>query len=178
MIRFNVLMTKRELSEQLRREVRSAQVAVATRDQAVRERLGINATDHRCLDLLDQRGPMTAGALAEALHVTRSAVTTVIDRLEAMRYVRRAPGRRDRRQVLVELTPFLFRRARELYGDGSEAAAALERYSTGELELLCDFVRRDRELNERSVARLARAPTPSRRRGAAQRRPRRAAPVP
>ena len=99
-----------DLIAELRREVRRAQVAVATRDHAIGQLLGINATDHRCLDLIDQRGPMTAGALAEALRLSRSAVTTVIDRLEALRYVRRIPGRSDRREVLVELTPLLLRR--------------------------------------------------------------------
>ena len=100
-------MSKRELIAQLRSAVRAAQVAVAARDQAIGELLGVNATDHRCLDLLDQRGPMTASTLAAALGLTRSATTTVIDRLQALGYVRRAPSAQDRRQVLVELTPLL-----------------------------------------------------------------------
>lgn len=147
---------KQVLVAELRREIRSAQVAVAARDQAIGERLGINATDHRCLDLIDQRGAMTAGALAEALHLSRSAVTTVIDRLAALRYVRRVPNPADRRQVLVELTPLLLRRARQLYGDGQEVSQALERYSISELRLLHDFVRSDREMNEQRAAQLAR----------------------
>jgi hypothetical protein len=61
----------------------------------------------------------------------------------------------DRRQVVVVLTPLLRRRARELYGDGSGSEALLERYSVAQLELLCDFVRGDRELNERRARRLA-----------------------
>lgn len=145
----------KDLVAELRREIRSAQVAVAARDQAIAERLGINPTDHRCLDLIDQRGAITAGALADALHLSRSAVTTVIDRLEARRYVRRVSGPGDRRQVLVELTPLLLRRARQLYGDGSEVAQALARYSVSELTLLRDFVRSDRELNERRARELA-----------------------
>jgi DNA-binding MarR family transcriptional regulator len=145
-----------DLIAELRREVRRAQVAVATRDQAIGQLLGINATDHRCLDLIDQRGPMTAGALADALRLSRSAVTTVIDRLEALRYVRRVPGRPDRRQVVVELTPLLLRRARALYGDGDDVDQALERFSAAELELIRDFVRRDREMNERRAAELTR----------------------
>jgi DNA-binding MarR family transcriptional regulator len=71
------------------------------------ERLGVNPTDHRCLDILDQRGPLTASALADALGLSRTATTAVIDRLEARRYVRRRRNRADRRQVLVTLTPLL-----------------------------------------------------------------------
>jgi DNA-binding MarR family transcriptional regulator len=149
-------MSREAIIDELWREIRAAQVAVAVRDHAIAERLGVNATDHRCLDLIDQRGPMTAGELAAALRIGRSAVTAVIDRLEARRYVRRAPGRTDRRQVLVELTPLLARRARALYGDGEEGRAFFERYTGDELDLLWDFVRADRELNERWTDELAR----------------------
>jgi DNA-binding MarR family transcriptional regulator len=145
------IISKRELIAQLRSAVRAAQVAVAARDQAIGELLGVNATDHRCLDLLDQRGSMTPSTLAAALGLTRSATTTVIDRLQALGYVRRAPSAQDRRQVLVELTPLLRRRAGELYGDQGEVQAALERYSVAELTLLLEFVRWDRDFNERRV---------------------------
>jgi DNA-binding MarR family transcriptional regulator len=162
--------SKKELIGEIEREVRAAQSAVAAVDHAVAERLGVNATDHRCLDILDQRGPMTAGALAEALGLSRSAITTVLDRLERLRYVRRSANPGDRREVLVALTPLLYRRARELYGDGSEAVAALERYGVDDLTLLRDFVRSDRELNERRARRLAkRRPARPRRRARAQR---------
>jgi DNA-binding MarR family transcriptional regulator len=147
-------ITRDELIAQLRREVRAAQAAVAAVDHAVAERLGVNPTDHRCLDILDQRGPLTASALADALGLSRTATTSVIDRLEARRYVRRQRNRADRRQVLVTLTPLLYRRARELYGDGADIAAQLERYSDAELALVRDFVRRDRELNEQRAQRL------------------------
>jgi DNA-binding MarR family transcriptional regulator len=146
---------RNELVAELRREVRAAQSAVAAVDHAVAERLGINATDHRCLDVLDQRGPLTAGALAAALRMSRSAITTVVDRLERRRYVRRLSNPDDRRQVVVALTPLLRRRARELYGDGSEIDAILGRYGVDALALLRDFVRSDRELNEGRARRLA-----------------------
>ena len=148
-------MPKQELIRQLQAEIRSAQVAVAARDHAIAERLGINATDHRCLNVLDQGGPLTAGALADALQLSRSAVTTVIDRLEALRYVRRVPGRDDRRQVLVELTPLLLRRAPELYGGGEHGTGLLDRYTSEELKLLREFVRADREYHERRAAELS-----------------------
>src|SRR5262245_42949564 len=148
-------ISRDELVVQLVREVRAAQAAVAAVDHEVAKRLGVNATDHRCLDILDQRGALTAGALADALGLTRTATTAVIDRLEARRYVRRQRNRADRRQVLVTLTPLLYRRARQLHGEAADVAAELERYSDAELALLHDFVRRDRELNEQRARRLA-----------------------
>src|SRR5918995_941879 len=112
--------SKNDLIAELRREVRAAQSVVAAVDHAVAERLGLS----------------------------RSAVTTVLDRLEQRRYVRRRTNPDDRRQVVTELTPLLYRRARELYGDGDEHVTMLGRYSVDELALLLEFVRRDRELNE------------------------------
>ncbi len=148
--------SKSALIEQLREEIRSAQIAVAAVDQAVADQLGVNPTDHRCLDLLDQQGPMAAGELAATLGLSRSAVTAVIDRLERLGYARRTPNAADRRQVLVNLTPQLRRRARALYGDDREATALLGRYTVDELLLLNDFCRRDRALNERRLQRLSR----------------------
>jgi DNA-binding MarR family transcriptional regulator len=149
--------SKAALIDDLRQQIRGAQLAVAALDQAVAERLGVNPTDHRCLDILDQRGPMTAGALAASLGLSRSAVTTVVDRLERLGYARREPNQVDRRQVLVSLTPQLRRRVRGLYGDGRDVGALLDRYDVDELLLLDDFCRRDRELNERRLRRLTRA---------------------
>jgi predicted transcriptional regulator len=40
----------------------------------VAEALGINATDLRCLDILAQRGPLTAGQLAEAMHLSSGMI--------------------------------------------------------------------------------------------------------
>jgi DNA-binding MarR family transcriptional regulator len=50
--------------------------------QAVAQRLGINSTDLECLDHIVLRGPLIAGALAEATGLTTGAITGVIDRLE------------------------------------------------------------------------------------------------
>ena len=69
------------------------------------------------------RGVRSVLAVASA----RSAVTTVLDRLEKRRYVRRLPNPEDRRQIVVALTPFLCRRASQIYDDGGEVGALLAR---------------------------------------------------
>jgi DNA-binding MarR family transcriptional regulator len=116
---------------------------------------------HGRVGLHAKHGPLTAGALADALGLSRTATTAVIDRLEARRYVRRERNRADRREVLVTLTPLLYRRARQLHGEGADVAAQLERYSDAELALLHDFVRRDRQLNEQRARRLTSRSRPS-----------------
>jgi DNA-binding MarR family transcriptional regulator len=73
--------------------------------QAVADRLGLNITDHKCLDLVLLNGPMTAGALAEATGMTTGAITAALDRLERAGFVQRADDPSDRRKVLVRVIP-------------------------------------------------------------------------
>ena len=48
--------------------------------QAAADRIGINATDLTCLNLLSFSGQMTAGQLAKATGLTTASITGVIDR--------------------------------------------------------------------------------------------------
>ena len=50
--------------------------------QAAADRIGINATDLNCLNILSFSGHMTAGELARATGLTTASITGVIDRLE------------------------------------------------------------------------------------------------
>src|SRR4030095_3865035 len=70
---------------------------------AIAEQLGLNATDHKAADLLMQRGPLSAGALAELAGVTTGSVTGMIDRLERAGWVRRTRDPADRRRIIVAL---------------------------------------------------------------------------
>jgi DNA-binding MarR family transcriptional regulator len=78
-------------------------------------------------------------------------VTAVIDRLERAGYARRVGDPKDRRRVLVELTP-LAREREVIWGPFSVFKEILGRYTVAELELLRDFHRMGREHNERRAA--------------------------
>lgn len=142
---------RERLQDELGNEVRANQRATDVVDELVSQLLGVNRTDARCLDILDQHGSMSAGDLAEASRLTTGAITAVIDRLERAGLARRVPDQSDRRRVLVELTPKAYETAlelmvepmRELY----EPIAA--RYSNDDLRLIIDFTRQGRELQER-----------------------------
>ena len=73
--------------------------------QAVADRLGLNVTDHKCVDLLLLNGPLTAGELAQKTGLTTGAVTAVIDRLERAGFARREDDPHDRRRVIVSVVP-------------------------------------------------------------------------
>ncbi len=83
---------------------REATRASAAMDEAVVAFMGINATDGRACDVLDQYGDLTAGNLAEHLGLTTGAVTTLIDRLERVGMVERVRDASDRRRVIVRAT--------------------------------------------------------------------------
>src|SRR5437762_12908161 len=88
---------RRELAVAIGRAVMAFQDATDEVDEAAARRLGLNRTDLRCLSVLWQRDGLGASELAEAAGLTRGAMTTVLDRLEASGYARRA--RSEERRV-------------------------------------------------------------------------------
>jgi DNA-binding MarR family transcriptional regulator len=138
------------LLDQLGHEVRANQRATDVVDELAGELMGVNRTDGRCLDLLEHRGRISAGELARESGLTTGAITGVIDRLERLGYAHRIPDPDDRRRVLIEATPKAREAAWELFGPLSELAEPmLAGYSDEQLELLVEFQRLGRELQER-----------------------------
>jgi DNA-binding MarR family transcriptional regulator len=131
-------------------EVRAGQRSTDVHDDVICELLGINRSDSRCLDILEQHGRMTAGQLAEEARLTTGAITAVIDRLERAGYAHRVSDPSDRRRVLIQLTPMAYQAASELMGPIAEAAEGLAAvYSDDELELVLRFQRQGRAMQER-----------------------------
>jgi DNA-binding transcriptional ArsR family regulator len=71
--------------------------------QAAADRVGLNATDLNCLNILSFSGEMTAGELARQTGLTTASITGVADRLEEAGYVRRERDPKDRRRVVIRL---------------------------------------------------------------------------
>jgi DNA-binding MarR family transcriptional regulator len=146
---------KQDLVDELLHLARAHEAANDAFDEVAREKLGVNRTDLRCLNIIDNSGPMTAGRLAELSGLTTAAVTSVLDRLERAGYARRVRDQPDRRQVMVEVTPLLAERATPIWGPlGEEARSTLSRMSAEELRALIDFYRLGIELNERHIERV------------------------
>lgn len=138
-------MTTRE-RETLLGEVAQAiaqfQSATNLVDEAAATLLGIHRTDLRCLGLLHAHGPMPAGRLGVAAHLSPGATTAAIDRLERAGYAQRVRPRGDRRSVLVEPTPQGRERLEAIYGPvGRSGMERLARYSDADLRLLHEFLR-------------------------------------
>jgi DNA-binding MarR family transcriptional regulator len=144
-------MSRRDdLMRQLGDEVRAGQRATDAVDEAVAHVTGINRTDGKVIDILDQHGRMSAGELARELGLTTGAVTAVLDRLQAAGYVTRVPDPDDRRRVLVELTAPTLEAIHKMMGPlATEGSRLLSRYTDEQLELLLEFVRAGRQMQER-----------------------------
>ena len=97
-------------------EVRANQRATDMSDELVCQLLGINRTDARCLDILDNYGRLSAGELAGHSGLTTGAITAVVDRLERLGLARRVADPSDRRRVFVELTEKARQASIELFG--------------------------------------------------------------
>ena len=106
----NKRKTRQELIAALNQTMRDASGTGVLYSQAVAERLGINATDLECLDHIVTKGPITAGALAEATGITTGAITGVIDRLERAGFAKREHDAEDRRKVQVHALPAVMKR--------------------------------------------------------------------
>jgi DNA-binding MarR family transcriptional regulator len=146
---------KGRLEAELIEEVRGCQTAVHQMDEAVQRAIGINATDGRCLDIIDRRGLISAGQLATEAGLTTGAVTAVLDRLEEKELVRRVPDPNDRRRILVEVTDKQRQEAARFYFPLKEMADPwFEDLSEDDIRLLVAFNRISREVNERRAAEI------------------------
>ncbi len=124
--------------------------------QVSAERIGINATDLNCLNIVALAGPMTAGELARATGLTTASITGVLDRLEEGGFVRRERDPKDRRRVIVTLNPGPgLREIGPTFGPlvraWREAAAG---YSDEDLRLLLDFQLKLEQIVRDQLARL------------------------
>ncbi len=141
---------------------REATRASAALDEAVVAFMGINATDGRACDVLDQYGQMTAGELAEHLGLTTGAVTTLIDRLERVGMVERVRDASDRRRVYVSSTPATREILAAIYTPFRRAWVELGRgFTEEEMRAARTFQRMSADLNAAFAALLREVEPPS-----------------
>lgn len=136
------------------------QRAVDALDQRVADRLGLNRTDMRCLELLfgPSATPLSPGELAVAAGMTTGGVTTAIDRLERAGYVTRERDSVDRRRVTVRPTPLAERVVGEIYGPiVAEGNAFLSRFDDGTLAQMIDVLDFATRQQQDHAARLAKS---------------------
>jgi len=152
-----------ELVKVLDQEMRSQSAWTLFFHSTVAERLNLNATDHKCLDMIwrchetSQGGEcMTPGQLARETKLTTGAVTGVLDRLEQAGYVSREHDPEDRRRIIVRPVPErikanvwpLFNWLQAQFMD------LCSQYSEPELRRMIEFSRRQQLLLQEATAHL------------------------
>jgi DNA-binding MarR family transcriptional regulator len=113
---------------------------------AVASLMGLHPTDYKTLGILERLGPMSAGDIARHTGLATASVTDLVDRLERKGFVRRTRNPADRRRVVVAPALERVAESRELFAATRKSLARLfERYSTRDLVVIADFLRRNAE---------------------------------
>lgn len=151
--------TEHELIEEIvGRLARRHSTAVVLFHHAVAERLGLGPTDHKCLDLLRERGPMTGSELGAITGLTSGAITGVVARLERAGYLRREPDPHDRRKQILHLALKRAHIQDVIDPLREDVAAMLEHFDKHQLSAIAEFLARCTDLAYRHAT-LLRAQT-------------------
>jgi len=147
---------RRRLEGEFLLAMRRAGAVMQLLGQVSAERIGINATDLNCLNLVALTGRLTAGDLARQTGLSTASITGVLDRLEEGGFVRRVRDPHDRRRVIVELGggPGL-REVGTTFGPVVKAwLATAAEYSDDELRLLLEFQGKVEQVMRSQLSRL------------------------
>jgi DNA-binding MarR family transcriptional regulator len=129
--------------------VRTEQVANDFVDEQVNAFMGINRTDGRCLDIVDQHKRITAGRLAAESGLTTGAVTALVDRLEAAGYLRRVRDLEDRRRIFIETTERAHAFTRRLFSSiGPMLQGMMEQLTPAGVEAIIYFLEAGAYMNQ------------------------------
>jgi DNA-binding MarR family transcriptional regulator len=151
--------TQHELiGEIVGRLARRHSTAVVLFHHAVAERLGLGPTDHKCLDLLRDRGPMTGSDLGAITGLTSGAITGVVARLERAGYLRREPDPHDGRKQILHLALKRAHIQDVIDPLRQDVAALLEDFDSHQLTAIAEFLARSTDLVYRHAT-LLRAQT-------------------
>lgn len=132
-----------EQQENLTRCMRGLGNRTVLYQQRVAASLGLYSNDFLSVDILQEKGPVTAGELAKLTGLTTGSVTALIDRLEKSGFVRREHDPRDRRKVIIVPLYENIEGVRNTYLLLHEAMVQLaSSYTDDELELITQFLRK------------------------------------
>ena len=135
--------------------------AVVLFQEALAFKLGLNATDYRCLELILRKGSMTAKVLAEEVHLTTGAITGIVDHLEKAGYVERLENPKDRRSIIIN--PFVthqqLHKKTGIIMDSYRAAMAelFKKYNSEQTAAIVDFLKEFVKVLREQTAKLQEA---------------------
>lgn len=112
-------------------------------ERSLGDELSVNPTDLHAMQHLIVAGPLSPTALAERLELSSAAVTSVIDRLEALGHVHRTPNPDDRRGTHVVPAPASVGRAMgRIVPMVTEVDRAIHDFDDSEQEVITRYLQR------------------------------------
>lgn len=134
-------------AEAVVRGLRSYAGAVDTYLDGVRGRRHLNRSDLTALAVVMDQGTrghlVTPTDLGKAVHLSTSATSSMIDRLERSGHLTRRQHPDDRRSVVVEVTDETRRMGGEIFGRlGRATVEVIDDYSPAQLRLIAEFLER------------------------------------
>jgi DNA-binding MarR family transcriptional regulator len=121
----------------------------------VAEHLGLGPADHKCFDLLRQRGTMTASELAAITGLTTGALTGVVARLESRGFLRREQDPADGRKQILHLEPHRMQDLHAVFHPIREdLGAMLKDFDAHQLSAIAAFLTGSTDLIYRHMALL------------------------
>lgn len=123
--------------------------------EAIGQRIGLSAADHKALTIIGANGPLTAGRLAQLTGLSPGAVTGLVDRLERAGHVRRAPDPGDRRRILISAVTDSRSDLGEIFaGLGAAMSELIARYDAKEAAAIVDYLQGTIEILRAQTRRL------------------------
>lgn len=153
----NKILKHSELLQALENQSRELSTRTVIFHHFVGERLGLNPTDHKCLDVIIRTGtPMTATQLADETGLSTGTITGVMDRLEKAGYVKRKRDPNDRRLIFIK--PLLDKAMIKLgpiFEPMKQATMNLySRYTDEELTIILDFITNCNRMTQKLTAEM------------------------
>jgi DNA-binding MarR family transcriptional regulator len=149
-------LTRAELLLALTDQSRRLSTRTVLFHQMIANRLGLHTTDHKCLDIVNEHGQVTAGQLADLTALTTGAITAAIDRLEKARLAKREFDPNDRRKVIIKVLPDRMPEIRKLFESSLKKPLqkVLSRYTNDQLTIILDYITDLIEMHEESSRNL------------------------
>ncbi len=155
MSKWELVRKKKELADDIvGRLARRHSTAAVLFHHAVAERLGLGPTDHKCLDLLRDRGAMAGADLAAITGLTSGAITGVVARLEKAGYLRREQDPSDGRKQILHLALKQSPIHEVIDPLRQDVADLLKNFDAHQLTAIAEFLTRTTELIYRHAALL------------------------
>lgn len=138
----NVKMSRPELGRAIGIKMRSFMHWSERANSCAAKRLKLNGSDFSCLAMMETvNEPVSASHIMNYLGISSGSATALIDRLEAVGFVKRLPNPNDRRGVLIQLDKTNARVPLALHAEVSSLyRETLAKFSDEELNAIVEFL--------------------------------------